>query len=68
MEAESLWGQKKQARMVDLEGTKGLEGTRRSQRSGRGVEKGVAEAGPPGSGGKLILLIWGLFHHLDEQN
>ena len=54
--------------MVDLEGTKGSEGTRRSQRSGRGVEKGVAEAGLPGSGGKLTLLIWGLFHHLDKQN
>ena len=54
--------------MVDLESTKGLEGTRRSQRSGRGMEKGVAEAGPSGSGGELALLIWGLFHRIDKQN
>ena len=53
---------------VELEGTKGLKGTRRSQRSGWGVEKGIVEAELSGSGGGLVLLIQGLFHYLNEQN
>ena len=68
MEDELLQGKKKWVCMVELEGTKGLEGTRRSQQSGQSVEKGVAEAGLSGSGGKLMLLIHGLFCCLDEQN
>ena len=67
-EDKLLWGKKKQVCMVELEGAKGLEGTRRSQRSGQDMEKGVAEAEPSGSGGELMLLIWGLFCCLDEQN
>ena len=43
--------------MVESEGAKWLEGTRRSQRSGQSVEKGVVEVGPSGSGGELGLLI-----------
>ena len=61
MEDELPWGKKKQACTVELEGAKGSEGTRRSQRLAQGTEKGVAEAGPSGSGGELALLIWGLF-------
>ena len=68
MEDELLQGKKKWVCMVELEGTKGLEGTRRSQQSGQSVEKGVAEAGLSGSGGKLMLLIHGLFCCLNEQN
>ena len=56
-EDKLLWGKKKQVCMVELEGAKGLEGTRRSQRSGQGMEKGVAEVEPFGSGGELMLLI-----------
>ena len=67
-EDKLLWGKKKQVCMVELEGAKGLEGTRRSQRSGQGMEKGVAEVEPFGSGGELMLLIWGLFCCFDEQN
>ena len=54
--------------MVESEGAKWLEGTRRSQRSGQSVEKGVVEARLSGSGGKLTLLIHGLFCCLDKQN
>ena len=54
--------------MVELKGTKRSEGTRRSQRSRWGTEKGIVEVGPSGSGGELALLIWGLFCCLDEQN
>ena len=67
MEDKSPQEKKKWACMVESEGTKGLEGTRRFQRSGRGVEKGVVEAGPSGSGGELTL-IQSLFHCLNEQN
>ena len=67
-EDKLLWGKKKQVCMVELEGAKGLEGTRRFQRLGWGMEKGVVETGPSGSGGELALLIWGLFCCLNEQN
>ena len=67
-EDESPQEKKKWVCMVELEGAKGLEGTRRFQRLGWGMEKGVAETGPSGSGGELALLIWGLFCCLNEQN
>ena len=68
MEDKSPQEKKKRACMVESEGAKGLEGTRRSQRSGWGAEKGVVEVGPSGSGGELTLLIQSLFHRLNEQN